>query len=67
MYITERIVNCKTKCLLRIRIDEHFKNFNLNEKFYHVASKHRKKYFLIKYFYKKKKVVVLTKSQTLNT
>ena len=27
-----------------IRIDEHFKNFNLNEKFHNGISKHRKKY-----------------------
>ena len=29
---------------LRIRLDEHFKNFNRNEKFHNVISKHRKKY-----------------------
>ena len=29
---------------LRIRIDEHEKNFNLNEKFHNVISKHRKNY-----------------------
>ena len=34
----------QTKRPLRIRIDEHFKNFNLNEKFHNVISKHRKKY-----------------------
>ena len=34
----------QTKRPLRIRIDEHFKNFNLNIKFYNVISKHHKKY-----------------------
>ena len=34
----------QTKRPLRIRIDEHFKNFNLNEKFDNVISKHQKKY-----------------------
>ena len=29
---------------MRIRLDEHLKNFNLNEKFHNVISKHRKKY-----------------------
>ena len=29
---------------MRIRLDEHFKNVNLNEKFHNVISKHRKKY-----------------------
>ena len=34
----------QTKCPLRIRIDEHFKNFNLNEKFHNFISKHQKNY-----------------------
>ena len=34
----------QTKRPLRIRIDEHFKNFNLTEKFHNVISKQRKKY-----------------------
>ena len=34
----------QTKRRLRIRLDEHFKNFNLNGKFHNVISKHRKKY-----------------------
>ena len=34
----------QTKRLLRIRRDKHFKNFNLNEKFHNVISKHQKKY-----------------------
>ena len=38
----------QTKRPLRIRIDEHFKNFNLDEKFHNVISKHRKKYEDIK-------------------
>ena len=29
----------QTKRPFRIRIDEHFKNFNLNEKFYNVTNK----------------------------
>ena len=32
----------QTKCPLRIRLDKHFKNFNLNEKFHNVISKHYK-------------------------
>ena len=34
----------QTKRPLRIRLDEHFKNFNLNEKFHNVINKHRKKH-----------------------
>ena len=34
----------QTKRPLRIRLDEDLKNFNLNEKFHNVISKHRKKY-----------------------
>ena len=34
----------QTKLPLRIRIDEHEKNFNLNEKFHNVISKHRQNY-----------------------
>ena len=34
----------QTKRPLRIRIYEHFKNFNLNKKFHNVISKLRKKY-----------------------
>ena len=34
----------QTERPLRIRIDEHFENFNLNEKFHNVIIKHRKKY-----------------------
>ena len=34
----------QTKRHLRIRFDKHFKNFNLNEKFHNVFSKHRKKH-----------------------
>ena len=34
----------QTKRPLRIRIDEHEKNFNLNEKFHNVISKRRKNY-----------------------
>ena len=34
----------QTKRPLRIRLHEHFKNFNLNEKFQNVISKHRKKH-----------------------
>ena len=34
----------QTKRPLRIRLDEYFGNFNLNERFHNVISKHRKKY-----------------------
>ena len=34
----------QTKRPLRIRLDEHFKNFNLNENFHNVISKQWKKY-----------------------
>ena len=34
----------QTKRPLRIRLDEHLKNFNLNKKFHNVISRHRKKY-----------------------
>ena len=48
--ITRNSCNCgkcyvgQTKRPLRIRLDEHCKNFSLNEKFHNVISKHRKKY-----------------------